>query len=87
MPTNRTRRSRHSNRLDEHKREQLLHGPDAVPLAGVGYLAAARVASFDKASKADQAAILAQMRADWDQHRGELLQGKSPRFLAWIETN
>ncbi len=51
--------------LDDDKRQQLLEGPDAVLLAGAGYLDRLDVGSFGLAPAEDQAAVLAEMREDW----------------------
>ena len=76
MPTNRTRRSRlWQAELDDYRRLQLLEGPDAVLLAGVGYLHSLAVGPFDRAPAADQATVLAEMEADWRVH--------GPALLAW----
>ncbi|MGI8705146.1 MAG: hypothetical protein ACR2JJ_05040 [Sphingomicrobium sp.] len=64
------RRAGKSRQFDEHRACQLLAGPDALLLAGVGYLTATR---FDQMTEADQAAALADMRADWERHGADLL--------------
>lgn len=63
MPTNRTRPARSwALDLDEHKREALLFGPDAMLLAGLGYW-----------RLVDRSATLEEMRRDWRIHREALL--------------
>lgn len=70
MPVKRTV-SKRSRRLDDYRRQQLLDGPDASLLAGVGYLRAA--ASFDQMSADDQAQAMADMARDWAVHGAELM--------------
>lgn len=69
MPVKRTQAKR-SRRLDQYCRQQLLEGPDASLLAGVGYLTAA---TFEEMRADDQAQALAQMERDWRANRDELL--------------
>lgn len=75
MPIKRTKAKR-SLRLDEYRRQQLLEGPDACLLAGVGYLT---TATFDQMDAGAQAAAMADMRADWVRNRDALLQWWSER--------
>ena len=49
--------------FEDYHRQQLLEGPDAVLLAGVGYLALIRD-HFHCSSPEDQEIVLAAMRAD-----------------------
>ena len=79
------RRAGKSRQFDEYRACQLLAGPDATLLAGVGYLTAAR---FELMTEADQAAALADMRADWERHGAELLawwngDDEAFRFRPW----
>jgi len=61
MPTNRTRRARSwAIDLDEHKREALLFGPDAMLLSGLGYW---RLIDRTATAK-DRSATLDEMRRD-----------------------
>ena len=64
------RRAGKSRQFDEIRACQLLAGPDATLLAGVGYLTATR---FDEMSECDQGAALADMKADWARHGLDLL--------------
>ena len=94
MPTNRTRRPRTwQPHLDDYKRQQLLGGPNAALLAGVGYLnrVEKKVGRFEDMSPELQAQTLAEMEADWRQHREELMTWwnageDAPRFSSkpWI---
>ncbi len=61
--------------FDEYMRQQLLEGPDACLLAGVGYLAMFRVAAFDVLQKREQAELLGVMRDDWRRH--------GPALMTW----
>jgi hypothetical protein len=89
MPVKRTKAKR-SLRLDEYRRQQLLEGPDACLLAGVGYLT---TATFDQMDASGQATALTDMRADWVRNRDALLQWWSerapdpatPDALPWAE--
>lgn len=68
------RRIDKSRHLDKYRREMLRDGPDAMLIAGAGYLAEAGLAShFTTATEAQRAAILAAMRADWQRHGERLL--------------
>lgn len=73
MPTNRTRRTRARQELDEHKIGQLHHGPADCLLAGCGYHDAERRLFYWQAPEAAQAAILGEMRRDWQLHRAQVL--------------
>lgn len=74
MPTNRTRRSRAwQAELDDYRKEQLIQGPNASLLAGVGYLTATRTASLEEAPPEAQALVLAEMERDWQQHGADLM--------------
>lgn len=86
MPTSRTRRTRARDGLDPYMIEQLRDGPDAVLLAGVGYLKATPVGSFDRSSPADQAAILQRMREDWNRSGAELREMWGPQVQPWAAT-
>jgi hypothetical protein len=57
--------------LDDYKRYQLIQGPDALLLAGMGYLR--RVGSFNMMSEQDQAEVMTEMKADWEANRDELM--------------
>ncbi|KFL47143.1 hypothetical protein IL54_2566 [Sphingobium sp. ba1] len=89
MPVKRTKAKR-SLRLDEYRRQQLLEGPDACLLAGVGYLTTATFSQMDASA---QALAMADMRADWGRNRDALLQWWSerapdpatPDALPWAE--
>ncbi len=67
------RRLGKARHLDDYRRQQLLEGPDAVLLAGVGYLAPISTATFDRASPEEQAAVLAEMREDWMRYGAEMM--------------
>lgn len=60
-------RIRKGRALTDHHIEQLLYGPGAVLLAGVGYLAGQR-AFWGRLSDAEEAKVLAAMEADWRIH-------------------
>jgi hypothetical protein len=66
----RTHKGRH---LDEYRREMLRHGPEAMLLAGCGYLGEAMASHFASAAPAQQRVILEAMRADWQRYRDRLL--------------
>ena len=66
----RTDKGRH---LDAYRREMLHDGPDAMLLAGCGYLAEVMVSHYATAKPIQQKAVLEAMRADWQRHRGRLL--------------
>ncbi|TCJ39204.1 hypothetical protein [Parafrankia sp. BMG5.11] len=51
--------------FNDYHREQLIDGPDACLLAGVGYLTAA---TWDQMSDKEQASALEDMQADWTAH-------------------
>lgn len=69
MPVKRTK-AKCGRRLDEYRLQQLVDGPDACLLAGVGYLTAG---TFDAMSLDDKAATLDQMRDDWARQRDDVL--------------
>ena len=66
-------RTRKARQFDDYHRQQLLEGPDAALLAGVGYLHSLSVGSFDRASPEEQAAVLEEMRADWARYGAEMM--------------
>jgi hypothetical protein len=57
----RTDKGRH---LDEYHREMLKDGPDAMQLAGCGYLSEVMASHFAIATPVQQMVILEAMRAD-----------------------
>ena len=59
--------------FDDFHRQQLLEGPDAVLLAGVGYLWSIQEPTFDRGSPEEQAFVLEEMRAGWARHGAELM--------------
>lgn len=59
--------------LDEYRREMLRHGPEAMLLAGCGYLGEVMASHFATATPEQRATIIANMRADWQRHRDRLL--------------
>ena len=68
------RRLGKARHLDEDQIEQLLGGPDALLLAGAGYLWPLRAATFDGLGPEEQAGILAQMREDWATYGPDLME-------------
>ena len=75
--------------FDDYRRQQLLEGPDACLLAGRGYLWSIQGATFEGASPAEQAALLAEMRADWARYGPAMMdrwrQGeREPTTLPWV---
>ena len=75
--------------FDDHRRLQLLEGPDAVLLAGVGYLWSIQEPTFDRASPEEQAAVLAEMREDWARYGAEMMVRwrageQEPTTLPWV---
>jgi hypothetical protein len=64
-------RIRKGRALTEFHIEQLLRGPDAVLIAGVGYLAGQR-ADWGFLGDAEQAEVLDTMEADWRIHGPEI---------------
>ena len=66
----RTDKGRH---LDEYRREMLKDGPEAMLLAGCGYLGEVMASHFVTATPEQRATIIANMRADWQRHRNRLL--------------
>jgi hypothetical protein len=74
MPTNRTRRTRGwSLGLDDYRRQELLEGPGAALLAGVGYYPQVNAHELDHLPALVQAAARAEMLRDWDLHRTALI--------------
>lgn len=69
------KRAQKARAFDDYMRQQLLEGPDACLLAGVGYLAMFRVAAFNVLQKREQAEMLNVMREDWRRH--------GPALMAW----
>lgn len=61
----RKRRAQKGRNFDDYRRQQLLEGPDASLLAGMGYFAAHKVAAFNQLNAEQQAEVLATMREDW----------------------
>jgi hypothetical protein len=75
--------------LHDYRRQQLLEGPDACLLAGVGYLWSIRGATFDQASPEEQAVALAEMREDWARYGREMLERwtrgeREPTTRPWV---
>ena len=66
----RTDKGRH---LDEYRREMLKDGPEAMLLAGCGYLGEVMASHFATATPAQQMVILEAMRADWERHHERLV--------------
>jgi hypothetical protein len=66
-------RNNKSRHLDAYRLEMLRDGPDAMLLAGCGYLGEAGAGIFATASPEQQAGILDQIRGDWHRHRDRLL--------------
>jgi hypothetical protein len=62
-----------SRHLDDYRREMLQYGPDAVLIAGVGYLAEVGAGIVATATPEQRAAIMVAMRADWQRHGERLL--------------
>jgi hypothetical protein len=76
------RRLQKGRHLDAYRLEMLRHGPEAMLLAGCGYLAeAGPVGSFATATPEQQAAIIEAMRADWARH-GERLRADGGEWWA-----
>jgi hypothetical protein len=83
------RRIRKARAFDDYHRQQLLEGPDACLLAGVGYLHSLSVGSFDRASPEEQAGVLEEMRADWARHGAEMMVRwrageREPTVRPWV---
>lgn len=70
MPVKQRRRK--ARPFDDYRKEQLLCGPDACLLAGVGYLTAAK---WSEMSDGEQELALKEMRRDWSAH--------GPILMAW----
>jgi hypothetical protein len=68
MPVKQRRRK--ARPFDDYQKEQLLCGPDACLLAGVGYLTAA---TWSQMSDGEQELALADMRRDWAVHGSTLM--------------
>ncbi len=68
------RRNGKARHLDEFHVEQLLEGPDATLLAGVGFLAPIQSATFSRASPEEQAVVLQEMRDTWARHGREMME-------------
>jgi len=66
----RTNKGRH---LDEYRREMLKDGPEAMLLAGCGYLGEVMVSHYSRATTTQQKSILEAMRTDWQRNRDRLL--------------
>ena len=67
-------RIRKARTFDDYHRQQLLDGPDACLLAGVGYLAPYMSApTFDRLAPEERAALLEDMRADWLRYGAEMM--------------
>ena len=71
MPTK--RRAGKAHVFEDYHRQQLLEGPEACLLAGVGYLARISEPTFDRAPPEEQAAVLEAMRADWMRYGAEMM--------------
>ncbi len=67
------RRLNKGRHLDEYRTEMLRHGPEAMLLAGCGYLGEVMASHYSSATPEQQAAILDAMRDDWQRHRDRLL--------------
>ena len=67
------RRVEKARQFDDYHRQQLLEGPDAVLLAGVGYLASTASGHFHNSPPEEQAAVLDGMRADWARYGAEMV--------------
>ena len=77
--------------FDDYHRQQLLEGPDGVLLAGVGYLAPTLSGHFHNTPPEEQAAVLAEMRADWARYGADLMtwwrsgeHAEGVRPWAWV---
>lgn len=68
------RRAGKAKAFDDYRMQQLVEGPDACLLAGVGYLAAARAARWADLTPDEQAAATAAMRADWERHGAGIME-------------
>ena len=74
MPTKRTRRTRQTHVFDENCIGQLLKGPDACVLAGMGYFEPYIASGTRDLSVEQYAEMLETMRADWQKHGPELMR-------------
>ena len=75
--------------FDDYRRQQLLEGPDACLLAGMGYLWSIQGATFDQASPEEQAVVLAEMREDWARYGREMMDRwrrgeREPTKIPWV---
>ena len=75
--------------FSDYHRQQLLEGPDAVLLVGVGYLALTSAGHFHSSSPAEQAAVLAEMRGDWARYGPAMMERwnrgeREPTTLPWV---
>ena len=94
MPTNRTRRKRAKQDLDQHKMEELHHGPGTCLLSGLGYfmhpdwpgaVPGNQVGFYWQLSPENQTKVVKAMRADWLLYREEILAGWKAGGRPWAE--
>ena len=85
------RRAGKAHVFEDYHRQQLLEGPDACLLAGVGYLARISEPTFDRAPAEEQAAVLEDMRKDWARYGADLMtwwrsgeHAEGVRPWAWV---
>ena len=83
------RRVGKARQFDDYKRQQLLEGPDACLLAGVGYLHSISVGSFALASPKEQASVLEEMREEWALYGREMMdrwrrREPEPMVRPWV---
>jgi hypothetical protein len=83
MPVKR-RLSKSRKELDNTDLEDLFYGPGTCLFNGAGYLGAHNDGFWRDKSPDVQAAVLAEMREDWERHRSTILtawQSRSPHDL------
>lgn len=68
------RRTEKAVTLSAFHREMLMHGPESVLLAGVGFMEGRRAAVFAATDESDQLEILNEMRAAWRRHGSKLVR-------------
>lgn len=75
--------------LDDYHRQQLLEGPDACLVVGVGYLARFPTVDFDALPEEQREAILADMRTDWTTYGAAMMVRwrageREPTVRPWV---
>ncbi|MBX7459260.1 hypothetical protein K3152_13485 [Qipengyuania sp. 1NDH17] len=95
MPTNRTRRKRSKQDLDQHKLSELHHGPGTCLLAGCGYfmhpdwpgaVPGNQTGFYWELSDENQAMVREAMLSDWRLYRDEVMAAWDGEGDPWALT-